>query len=151
VSRDLVARPYGRADLATCLALFDSKVPDFFDPAERAEFEAFLDDLPGPYFLLERSGAAVACGGYAVGEESLAALCWGMVHRDHHGTGIGRHLAALRIEHALEDPAVQRIRMCTSQHTVGFYERMGFETVEVERDGFAPGFHKHEMVRVVRR
>src|SRR5690606_14882619 len=63
----LSARSYSPADRSTCLGIFDSNVPDSFSASERADFEAFLDSLPGPYFVVEdESGRAVACGGYAV-------------------------------------------------------------------------------------
>ncbi|HEX8430709.1 MAG TPA: hypothetical protein VF625_05455, partial [Longimicrobium sp.] len=60
-------RDYTTADRDPCLAVFDSNVPDFFVPAERGEFAAFLDALPGPYLVVESAaGTVVGCGGYAV-------------------------------------------------------------------------------------
>jgi len=75
----LSARSYSPADRSTCLGIFDSNVPDSFRDSERADFEAFLDSLPGPYFVVEdESGRAVACGGYAVNPGTTCAdLCWG--------------------------------------------------------------------------
>lgn len=58
-------RPYAPEDRAACLALFDSNVPNFFAPHERAEFAAWLLD-PSEYFVLEDgeggSSPAGACG-----------------------------------------------------------------------------------------
>ena len=142
------ARPYTAADRSACLAVFDSNVPDFFTRAERAELEAFLDDLPGPYLVLEApDGDVVGCGGWAV--EPLtdrADLCWGMVRRDLHGRGLGRRLAELRIAAVREAGAASVVALSTSHHTKGFYERLGFETVRVVEDGFAPGLHRCDML-----
>jgi ribosomal protein S18 acetylase RimI-like enzyme len=154
----VTCRPWRPGDRAACFALFDSNVPDFFHEDERAEFEAFLDDLPGPYVVLERAGEIVACGGYALrvgdldGEPSaragrIADLCWAMVRRDLHGLGLGRALTERRVTLALEDAAVEELALVTSQHTVGFYERLGFTTVSVEPDGFAPGLDRCTMRR----
>ena len=44
-------RPYRPEDRAACLAAFDSNVPVYFDVSERADFEAFLDQHPGRYFV----------------------------------------------------------------------------------------------------
>ena len=79
-------RPYTSADRPDCLDLFDSNVPGYFVDGERAEFEHFLDELPGPYLVLvDERGAVVACGGYAIRpEDGVADLCWGMVHISRH-------------------------------------------------------------------
>ena len=43
---DVLTRPYVATDLTACLAVFDGNVPDFFAPAEREEFRAYLLALP---------------------------------------------------------------------------------------------------------
>jgi ubiquinone/menaquinone biosynthesis C-methylase UbiE len=73
-------RNFAPADLSACLAIFDSNVPEFFVPAERAAFASFLAALPGPYLVVQQAGEVVACGGYAVEPGTATAdLCWGMV------------------------------------------------------------------------
>lgn len=131
--------------------MFDSNVPGYFVPEERAGLADFLEALPGPYLVLvDADGRIVACGGYAwVPAEGRADLCWGMVRQELHRTGLGRALTEHRLRAAAADPAVRVIALNTSQHTAGFYERFGFRTVEVVRDGYAAGLHRHEM-RLVR-
>lgn len=141
-------REYTRPCREACLRVFDTNVPAFFRTHERAEFEAFLDDLPGPYYvLLDPEGDLVACGGYAVAPESGAAdLCWGMVTQERHGQGLGRALTELRLERIREDGSARTVSLHTSQHTVGFYERLGFKTVRVTENGYASGLDRHDMV-----
>lgn len=134
------------ADRAACLDLFDSNVPDFFLPAERAEFEAFLDDLPGPYFVYEPAGRILASGGYALAEEGRRAdLCWGMVHRSLHRQGLGQGLARYRIDRARRHPGLREVALQTSQHTADFYRSLGFKVVDVEPDGFGEGMDRLDM------
>jgi GNAT superfamily N-acetyltransferase len=135
------------------LQVFATNVPTFFRVEERPAFESFLDAPPGRYFvLLDASGAVIGCGGYAMRPGSdVADLCWGMVRRDRHGEGYGRSLANLRIERIREDLGVAEIALNTSQHTVSFYERLGFRAVGVETDGYAPGLDRVEMVMRLRR
>ncbi|MEZ4737036.1 MAG: hypothetical protein R3E79_58905 [Caldilineaceae bacterium] len=45
-------RRYQAADLEGCLALFDSNLPTFFAPHERAEFIEFLANTTDPYFVV---------------------------------------------------------------------------------------------------
>ncbi|HEY0019665.1 MAG TPA: GNAT family N-acetyltransferase [Longimicrobium sp.] len=140
-------RDYTAADRAACLAVFDSNVPEFFIPAEREAFAGFLDGLPGPYLVVEdEDGAVVGCGGYAVTPgTSTADLCWGMVRRERHGTGLGRLLTEARMDRIHADPAAMEIALNTSQHTRAFYERRGFATERVVPDGFAPGLDRCDM------
>jgi ribosomal protein S18 acetylase RimI-like enzyme len=140
-------RDYTAADRGACLAVFDSNVPDHFVPPEREAFAAFLDDLPGPYLVVEdQTGAIVGCGGYAIVPETRTAdLCWGMVTRGLHGTGLGRLLTDARLERIRADPRVREVALNTSQHTRGFYERRGFATERVVPDGFAPGLDRCDM------
>ena len=140
-------REYSATDYEACLAVFETNVPKFFGEAERTEYSAFLRALPGPYHVLvDATESVVGCGGYAMGEEvGVADLCWGMVRRDLHGRGLGRTLTELRIRAIRQDPLVAVIALNTSQHTVGFYKRLGFRTASVERDGYAPGLDRCEM------
>lgn len=134
------------SDVEACLEVFDSNVPRFFTPPEREEFREFLTALPGPYFVLPGGEGLDACGGYAVNADTgVADLCWGMVRLDRHGEGLGRALTELRVRRALADPTARRIELATSQHTAGFYERMGFHTVRVTPDGFGPGLDRCDM------
>lgn len=140
-------RPYAAADRSACLALFDGNVPEFFVPGERADFAAFLDALPGPYLVVEDdAGAIVGCGGYAVTPGTTTAdLCWGMVARERHGTGLGQLLLEARLRRIHADRAVDAVALNTSQFTRGFYERVGFVTERVVPDGFAPGLDRCDM------
>ena len=147
-SSDVSFRAFAPDDIEGCLAVFDSNVPEYFTPSERAEFAAFLTDLPGYYFVLVASiGEVVGCGGYARSElPRTADLCWGMIRRDLHGRGLGRLLTHLRLEEVQNDPAVAAIRLHTSQHTKGFYARLGFRVTGVTPDGYAPGLDRCDML-----
>lgn len=140
-------RAYTPEDREACLAVFDSNVPEFFVEAEREEFAAFLDALPGPYLVIEdEAGAVVACGGYAVTPETgTADLCWGMAARRLHGTGLGNRLLAERLRRVHADPRARAVALNTSQLTRGFYERLGFVTERVVPDGYAPGLDRCDM------
>lgn len=146
------ARDYTTADRHGCLAVFDSNVPEFFVPAEREQFAAFLDALPGPYLVVEgEAGVILGCGGYAVTPGTTTAdLCWGMIRREQHGTGLGRLLTALRLERVRSDAAVEAVALNTSQHTRGFYEHLGFRTEQVTPDGYAPGLDRCDMRLILR-
>ena len=140
-------RPYVPSDRAACLGVFDSNAPQFLDPSERASFEAFLDGIDCAYFVIEHEGSVAGCGGYDVSEDkSMASLVWGMVRSDLHRLGLGRFLLLFRLRRISQTINVPIVRLGTSQHSVAFFEKQGFKAVSVEKDGYAPGIDRVEMV-----
>jgi hypothetical protein len=57
-------RPYATADHETCLKIFRSNVPAYFDASD--EPERFLDGQIGPLWVVVDNGVIVACGGVAL-------------------------------------------------------------------------------------
>ena len=142
-------RTYAPNDKSACLAVFDSNKDLYFDESERPEFEAFLDNLSGPYFVGFVADRIVSCGGYAadLADANLAVFCWGMVDRAHHRGGFGRRLAQVRLDHIEAAGAFQKVRLSTSQHSYGFYEKLGFTVSQVTKDGLLPGLDEYRMER----
>lgn len=143
----MFVRDYTDDDRADCCTVFDSNVPDYFGAQEQSMFEAYLDDLPGPYLVIEDGPEIVACGGMAThkAEAGAATLCWGMVLRSRHGTGLGKLLLFERLRRLNNDPAVEVTVLNTSQFCAGFFTKMGFMTRQVMANGYFPGMDKHEM------
>ncbi|MDT8341696.1 MAG: GNAT family N-acetyltransferase [Longimicrobiales bacterium] len=133
------------ADRGACLALFDSNVPDFFQAWERPGMEEFLDALPGPYLVLEDGGAVVACGGVADEGNGVASVCWTVVRRDRQGAGLGRRLLEACHAEARRLPGVERVRLETIPEVAPFFARLGYRSVRVEPDGYAPGMDRVRM------
>ncbi len=140
-------RDYDAADRAACLALFESNSPAYFDPSERADYEAFLDAIAFPYLVIEEEAGLAACGGWArrSSDPGVVDLCWGMVRRDLHRSGLGARLLEARLAQIRATPGIRAVLLQTTQHTEGFFARYGFVTRQVTPDGFARGFHRHDM------
>jgi GNAT superfamily N-acetyltransferase len=137
------------SDKKACLALFDSNVPDFFDATERRDFTAFLDIPGGQYFAIERDGAVIGCGGFAREDRGQARFTWGMVDRNCHGQGLGRLLAEYRLQ-AIEDTGdFSEVELFTTPTVAPFFSRFGFASQRVEKDGFAPGMDKVQMIKAL--
>ncbi|MCD5984614.1 GNAT family N-acetyltransferase [Pseudomonas sp. CDFA 610] len=139
-------RPYLPANRDICLEIFDSNTPRFFDPSERDKFARFLLDPVGSYFVLERDGEVLACGGYLVlADPSMAELTWGMVAGNQHGNGLGRFLTLARLELMRALPSVTHAYINTSQLVQGFYSGLGFSVTRLIRDGHGVGIDSVEM------
>ena len=140
-------RPYRRNDQDACVAIFESNTPEYFDPHDRADLITFLDDPPGPYFVCVMPGRGVsACGGYYTRPEAqLAGLTWGMVHRDLHRQGIGRHLLEYRLDAIRANPTIRIVRARTTQVSEEFFRRCGFRPALRQAGGFGPGLDLVEL------
>lgn len=147
-------RPYAATDFAQCLAIFDSNTPKYFAAHERADFAQFIETTTDPYFVVtvvaDKQGAGaeqiIGCGGYFLRDEgAVAGFSWGMVANDHHGTGVGRFLMMTRLQRICRETRAQSVVLNTSQHTYGFFAKVGFVVGKITKDGFAPGLDDYEM------
>lgn len=140
-------RQYIATDKPGCLALFDSNLPTYFAPNERAEFAEFLDEVPAPYFVVEDGARIVGCGGFRrIPNTPAVVLTWGMVARDYHHRGVGRDLLHARLARICEQPAVTLVKLQTSQHVAAFFQKAGFVTEEIVPDGYGAGLDQYTML-----
>ncbi len=119
-------RPYQPQDVDACLRLFDSNLPQHFAVHERPQFEAFLRSPLGGYFVMEKDGELLGCGGFALeSEPGLVSLTWGMVRQDLHRNGLGRFLLFYRLKEIGKLPGISMVRLKTMPHLVPFFEKAG--------------------------
>ena len=138
-------RPYTADDRHGCLRILEGNTPAFFVPTDANDLSYFLDELPGPYYIIEDAGTVIACGGWAMDNKDTAALTWGMVRRDQHRKGIGRLLLHHRLNAIREDGRAKIVRIRTVQLVQGFYEREAFEVVDVVPNGYGEGLDRVTM------
>lgn len=155
----MTIRPYSPADRAACLSIFGSNMPRYFVPDELPAFARWLDaqdagqlaypeSLAEPYFVVEKAGQVVACGGLGIVlDRTWLTMAWGMVHHDLHGQGIGRALLQHRLQFANEHYSNYAVALDTSQHTYPFFEKLGFQVTKITPDGYGPGLHRYDMQR----
>lgn len=140
-------RKFELEDLDALVAIFRSNIPKYFTPEEEPGLCSFINSGVEDYYVVEVGGEVVGAGGIALNENDTVSLCWGIVHREHLGTGLGKHLTEYRMEKAAEKFPGLPLVTSTSQHTEGFYRKFGFVTVEHTPDGFGPGIDICKMRR----
>lgn len=133
-------KPYTTEYQSQCLAIFDSNVGVYFDPSERIDFVAYLEDANAVqhYFVFEQQGTVVACGGYFA-NQNTGSLAWGMVHRLYHRRGFGAEITDFRMAQIKRISSIDRIKIETSQLTQGFYAKRGFEVTDIVENGYGQG------------
>jgi len=142
-------RSYSQSDRHACLEILGSNTPEFFIPTDCDGYAAFLDNLPGPYFVLEEFGETAACGGWALDTAGVADLTWGMVRREFHRRGLGRELLRLRLNAIRNDGRATLVRVRTAQLVQEFFVRERFSVVDVVLNGFGTGLDKVTMEAVL--
>ena len=139
-------RAYVSSDRDDCIRAFRSNTPTYFLPEELADYEQFLDRLPGPYFAVVGENELIACGGTATGRvKGEADVCWTIVHAQHQRQGAGNLLMASCVTEILAIPECDTVRLDTSQHSRGFFERWGFTATSMTPNGYGPGLDRIEM------
>lgn len=125
------------------MGILKSNVGKYIAEWEIDEYEKYLHGQVHhePYFVVIDHGEIVACGGYGV-ENNVAILSWGLVKRNRHRTGIGTTLLKYRLKSLFERNNGIPLRIDTSQHTQGFYQKFGFHPIEVVKDGYEKGMDK---------
>lgn len=132
-------RPYLEKDIDAVVAVFRSNIPKYFEYSEEPGLREFLAEFADNYSVIDLNGDIVGAGGIALNDDDTVSLCWGMVHNDHLGTGLGKLLTEYRIERSRELFSDKPMVTSSSQLTEGFYKKFGFVTVEHTPDGFGPG------------
>ncbi|AMM52505.1 GNAT family acetyltransferase [Rufibacter sp. DG15C] len=143
---NLTIRPYTPTDQEALLQLLQLNTPRYFAPEEEPDFLQYLQHETEEYFVLERQGRVVGCGGVNFSEDGQTGkISWDILHPDFQGQGLGRALLTYRIARLLEVHQVTHITVRTSQVVYRFYEKNGFQLVEVVKDYWAPGFDLYRM------
>lgn len=143
---DLLIRKYVPGDESIVLSLMESNTPDYFHPEETADLVGYLRNEIESYFVVEKEGRVIASGGYNWFPESdCARISWDLVHPSFHGKGIGSLLTHFRIQQIQKNLPAREIQVRTTQHTYKFYEKLGFDLVDVTPDYWAKGFDLYDM------
>ncbi len=145
-------RPYHVDDKKSLLALLGLLVPTYFAEEEIADLDRYLDQEIELYFVAELHGRIVAAAGINFEKEAgIGKLSWDFVHPEEQGKGIGKKMLQHRLEILKSMGDIQIISVRTSQLAFQFYEKNGFEIVDIRNDYWAPGFDMYKMIYVPRR
>ena len=150
-------RPYTAADRQICIDIFKSNMPKYFHEDELPQFERWLvaqeqekplypENTIETYFLLEKDGIPIGCGGYYIDSTNpKAGFAWVMVHQHYHKKGLGRMLTEYRIEEIKRIYPHHTIHLDTSQYTYTFFEKFGFQVNKITENAYADGLHRYDM------
>lgn len=139
-------RPFKTTDRETLLEIFKMNTPQYFDPGEIRDFEAYLDDNGDTYLTIEHQNKVVGGTGYQITDQAtIGRITWIFFHPDSAGLGLGRQ----SMEHCLSlfrrVPTLQKLVVTTSQLAFGFFEKFGLVLVKTEKDYWGQGLDLYLM------
>ena len=142
---DLRLRDHAPADRDGLLEVFDSNVGEFLHAEERPGFVEWLERPEGTFLTLLQGERPIGCGGYVLEQGDLR-LTWGLLHREHHGRGLGRWLLLERLCRGHAEHHPPRCTLATTPRVEPFFAGVGFERTGFRPDGWGPGLDRVEMV-----
>lgn len=155
----MTIREYKSTDREACIEIFKSNMPKFFALHELDDFKSWLSykdkaeiayksNQSEYYYVIELDNKVVGCGGFYIPQNgNEARMAWGMVENRLHKKGIGRALFEFRIKQIrLLRPEII-IAMDTTQFSYPFFEKLGFKVTKFQKDAYAKGLDRYDMVQ----
>ncbi len=141
-----IIRPYNNNDKLDLLHLIDLNIPKYFAVAEKVDFQNYLENEIELYYVITFENNIIGCGGINFeNEKTTGIISWDMIHPEFHGKGFGKALLQYRISVLKSLENVTRIIVRTSQMTFPFYQKQGFQLLEIKPDYWAKGFDLYYM------
>jgi predicted GNAT family N-acyltransferase len=72
-------------------------------------------------------------------------MVWGMVGKIHHKKGYGKQLFEFRVKAIKERFPDHKIILDTSQHTYGFFAKLGYKVTKITPNAYGEGLDKYDM------
>jgi [ribosomal protein S18]-alanine N-acetyltransferase len=121
-------RKYRRSDLEQCLELYRLNEPGRFPPGKLNDYWRVLANESAYFLVLEECDRIIATGGLMHIDVNNTNFCYGLIHPEFQGRGIGTALLYARF--ALLDlpggSAVHGVSITYVEGSIGFYQRFGF-------------------------
>lgn len=137
---------YEATDKQDVIHLIRSNTPEYFAPEEEAELSDYLDSERERYYVMTYDGKIVGCGGINFeNNHTIGIISRDILHPSYQGRGLGRKLLKYRIKELNAMASIHKIIVRTSQLTNKFYEKLGFELLEIKKDYWAKGFDLYYM------
>jgi len=126
---------YNNSFLESCLNLFRTNIPKYFDPKEENLFKNYLKNEGVNYYLFfDQFDSLVSAGGYEYEKKlNIISLTCGMVDIRLHNHGHGTYMTSYRLKKINTQFSNVNISLNTSQHIFRFYEKFGFQLMGIKK------------------
>lgn len=142
----ITIREYEKKDKNEVVNLIRLNTPKYFAVDEEEDLTKYLDTEKELYYVLMYDQKIVGCGGINfANNNTIGKISWDIFHPDYQGKSLGTKLLKHRIAKLNSIDGIEKITVRTSQVAYQFYERQGFELLEITKDYWATGFDMYSM------
>ena len=146
MTKSISIRDYELPDKQEVINLIRLNTPEFFAPDEEADLINYLEKERELYYVLLFEEKIVGCGGINFSDNhTTGKISWDLFHPEFQGKSLGSKLLKFRIDKLNSMESIQNIIVRTSQVAYQFYEKQGFELLEIKEDYWAEGFDMYFM------
>ncbi len=146
MNNSITIRSYNKSDKSSLINLLKLNTPKYFAAEEETDFSNYLDNELDLYYVLFVDDKLVGSGGINFTDNNnTGKLSWDIFHPEYQGKSLGTKLLEFRIEKLKSIENVQKITVRTSQVAYKFYEKNGFELIEIIQNYWAEGFDLYNM------
>ncbi len=139
-------REYEPKDRDEIIDLLRLNTPEYFAVEEEADLCNYLEKERELYYVLIYDNKIVGCGGINfTNNKTIGKISWDIFHPEYQGKSLGTKLLKYRIEKLCLLDSIKKITVRTSQVAYKFYEKKGFELLEIKKDYWAEGFDLYAM------
>ncbi|HLW39523.1 MAG TPA: GNAT family N-acetyltransferase [Brumimicrobium sp.] len=146
MKKTITIREYKPKDKSEVVNLLRLNTPKYFAIEEEEELKRYLEEERELYYVLLYDDKIVGCGGINFTDnKAIGKISWDIFNPNYQGKSLGTKLLKHRIEKLRSIDSVLKITVRTSQVAYKFYEKQGFELLEIRKDFWANGFDMYNM------
>jgi len=146
MNNSITIRKYDPSDKNTVFGLLRANTPSYFAKEEEKELINYLENEIELYYVLLSEDKIIGSGGINFSEDKKTGIIsWDILHPEYQGKSFGSQLLTYRIEKLKSIESIEHIIVRTSQLTYKFYEKQGFEILEIIKDYWAEDFDLYSM------
>lgn len=146
MTSEVTIRAYEAKDKKEVLNLLRLNTPKYFAVNEEEDLKHYLERERELYYVLLYNKKVVGCGGINFTENNTTAvISWDVFNPDYQGKYLGTMFLNYRINKLRSINGIQKVIVRTSQVAYKFYEKQGFNLIDVKKDYWAQGFDLYKM------
>ncbi len=128
----IIIREYDISDQRAVISLMRQNTPKYFAAEEEMDLKKYLESEIELYYVVILEDQIVGAGGINFDDnKTIGVISWDIFHPEYQGQSLGKQLVKYRIDKLQTLNSMEEIIVRTSQITYKFYEKQGFEVIEI--------------------
>lgn len=147
----MLIHPFKTTDIDPLTGVFLQNIPKYFAQHELDEFLNYLQSShANTYFVIKKNDTIIGGAGYEIRKSDASGrINWIFLHPEFQNSGIGKEVVKQIILLLKSDRSINKLIIRTSQFAYVFFEKLGYKTILIEKDHWAPGLDLYLMEQLI--